>query len=285
MLEARNFEAGDFSLHYVIIGAGKRPLLFLHGGISFHQQFQPLFPSLSQDYTIYALDFRGYGNSSRLAKPEGYSWDVFRKDVLVFIRKVIQQPVIIYGHSLGGLIAVMVAVTEPELVTGLIIGDSPLFWERFLKRVGNSLFEFYRFMSGFASSPKPVLDLVQEIGNTPISTDSKPYKESVSVNRLFFLAKSVKMIDPKFFEAFENVQFFKADYTPTAYLPKIICPVLLIQADKDLSGVLTDEDVEEALELLPNGFHMYLEKVNHNLQLDKTEPVLLAIRSFLNVLE
>jgi pimeloyl-ACP methyl ester carboxylesterase len=38
---------------------------------------------------------------------------------------VVQQPAVLFGHSLGGHIAILVAARSPQLVRGLIIGDAP----------------------------------------------------------------------------------------------------------------------------------------------------------------
>jgi pimeloyl-ACP methyl ester carboxylesterase len=50
----------------------------------------------------------------------------YMDDLAGFLRYVIGEPAVLYGHSLGGEVAVMVAAEHPDLVRALIVGDVPL---------------------------------------------------------------------------------------------------------------------------------------------------------------
>lgn len=55
---------------------------------------------------IYALDFRGHGNSGRT--PGQYLLRDYVVDVKAFLEHQLMEPAIVFGASLGGWVAVMV---------------------------------------------------------------------------------------------------------------------------------------------------------------------------------
>lgn len=75
-------------------------------------------------YKLYAFDHRGHGRSPG---PRGHvnRWQDFREDVRAFLTLIRKQeagkPLFLFGHSLGGLIALNFALHEPAGLDGLII--------------------------------------------------------------------------------------------------------------------------------------------------------------------
>jgi pimeloyl-ACP methyl ester carboxylesterase len=79
-----------------------------------------------------------------------------------------------------------------------------------------------------------------------------------------------------------NVEETAAEYDTEVLLPKIPCPVLLLQADVNAGGLMTDADIDHALKLLPKPTHIRLSDVSHALLRNQyKEPVLAAINTFL----
>src|SRR3990167_8353385 len=77
------------------------PLLLLHGNSNRWQSFKPIIPELINNFHVYALDFRGHGKSGRT--PGYYKLQDHLQDVSSFIKEHIKKPVILFGHSLGGM--------------------------------------------------------------------------------------------------------------------------------------------------------------------------------------
>jgi pimeloyl-ACP methyl ester carboxylesterase len=75
-----------------------------------------------------------------------------------------------------------------------------------------------------------------------------------------------------------------AGYEMEEVLPAIRCPVLLLQADPDAGGMMTDAEVERALPLLAHPRHVRFEQRSHALFLPEKEPVLRAMVAFLESL-
>lgn len=69
-------------------------------------------------------------------------------------------------------------------------------------------------------------------------------------------------------------------------LKEITCPVLLLQGNPELGGVITDGEVEHTLSILPEAYHAYIEGVGHNLGLYywETAPLQRAMNTLLESL-
>lgn len=112
-------------IHYLEEGEG-RPILFVHGlgGTLFHFSF-PLFDRLADSgYRLIAVDRPGSGYSTRTgdrpATPAEHA-----KFLLRFMKELgIGKPLVV-GHSLGGAIALALALDHPDTISGLAL-ISPL---------------------------------------------------------------------------------------------------------------------------------------------------------------
>ncbi len=71
-----------------------------------------------------------------------------------------------------------------------------------------------------------------------------------------------------------------------AMLGAIDCPVLLLQGDPSQGGIMTDEDVEYAMSLLSEAYHVQIEGASHDLGLATYElaPLSRAVVNFLESL-
>ena len=88
--------------------AGKRGLsvLLLHGLNESFQGYRPVIEYLKPHIRLYALDFRGHGLSPRMFS---YQLRDYAADIIGFIETETEPPIILAGHSLGGLVAAFVA--------------------------------------------------------------------------------------------------------------------------------------------------------------------------------
>lgn len=120
----------NVSLFYVSEGQGP-PVLFLHGWACDSQDFIfqiPFFKALG--YQIIAFDYRGNGRSSLPpeSSPEQLRAEVTSDDAVALLKHLnITEPAIVVGHSLGCLVASLIAVRSPKLVKALIL-ISPMYY-------------------------------------------------------------------------------------------------------------------------------------------------------------
>lgn len=101
------------------------PVVLLHGQSSAWQSYNRVLPDLAADFHVFAPDLAGHGTSDRT--PGAYTPEPITRDVVDFLREVVGTPVLLSGHSSGGLIAAAVAAAAPELVRGILFEDPPFF--------------------------------------------------------------------------------------------------------------------------------------------------------------
>ena len=104
-------------LFYTKTGHG-RPVLLLHGNGEDHGIFEKLIPRLARGFTVYALDSRGHGKSSRVPV---LRYEDMAKDVAAFVRKLGLMKPVLLGFSDGGIVGLLVAAEHPQLLSRLIV--------------------------------------------------------------------------------------------------------------------------------------------------------------------
>jgi pimeloyl-ACP methyl ester carboxylesterase len=115
------FERGDARLFYTDDGNGPAVLL-LHGWSCDSHDWSWQLPALQDTYRCIALDQRGHGRS---AAPEGsYRPQVLADDAAELLRSIAPgEAAIVWGHSMGTIVASALAVRHPDLVRALVLVD------------------------------------------------------------------------------------------------------------------------------------------------------------------
>ena len=147
--EEKIFAAEAVDLNYVDCGyTSAEPLVMLHGGAWRWQEYLSLIPRLAERWRLYALDLRGNGQSGWV--PETYRLSDFVADNEQFLGRL-HGPAVLVGHSLGGVIALMLAARCPHKVKALIIEDSPLTLDNYRNIVNSSrdMFGLWRWTPMF----------------------------------------------------------------------------------------------------------------------------------------
>jgi pimeloyl-ACP methyl ester carboxylesterase len=119
-------------LHYEIHGVGD-PLLLIHGLGSSTRDWEFQIPEFSRFYQVIAVDLRGHGLSE---KPPGpYSIPMLAADVLGLLRILETNAAHVLGISLGGAVAMQLAIDSPRAVRSLtIVNSSPEFIARTIRQ-------------------------------------------------------------------------------------------------------------------------------------------------------
>jgi pimeloyl-ACP methyl ester carboxylesterase len=113
------------------------PLVLVHGTGGTYSRWAPVLPALEKNFTVYAIERRGRGESSDAAD---YAIEREFEDVAAVVDAV-EEPVNLLGHSYGGICAL-----EAALLTGNIrnlvlyeppipIGDAPIYPEGLIDRL------------------------------------------------------------------------------------------------------------------------------------------------------
>jgi len=77
--------------------------------------------AIEGDYDVIMPDARGHGKSS--VPDDGYRYEDHANDVVGLIEALRLSPPILIGHSMGGLVAAVVASRNPKLLRCLILAD------------------------------------------------------------------------------------------------------------------------------------------------------------------
>lgn len=107
------------NLHSRRIGMGP-PVVLLHGLFGAGGNLGALARSLQDRYTVYSLDLPGHGRSDWLA---AYSLPEFALQLRNWLVRERLPPVHVVGHSLGGKVAMQLALESPALVQSLTVAD------------------------------------------------------------------------------------------------------------------------------------------------------------------
>ena len=103
----------------------KQLTVLIHGTGAHSKWWDPIAPLLKSKGTIIAPELPGMGDTSHFDK---YNFELFKDAVLGVIggEGMLKRKIFLVGHSLGGHLAAYIASEMPELVSGLIIIDSPI---------------------------------------------------------------------------------------------------------------------------------------------------------------
>ncbi|HYG59647.1 MAG TPA: alpha/beta hydrolase [Symbiobacteriaceae bacterium] len=115
----RHTVVGDDLLHYVEAGRGE-PLLLIHGFMAWSYTWSRNVAPLAQHARVLALDLRGYGLSAKNRRL-GHSLCDQAEVVRAFMDAVDISRAVVCGHSMGGEVALRLALKYPERVKALVL--------------------------------------------------------------------------------------------------------------------------------------------------------------------
>lgn len=278
------FDTGEISLSYAEGPSHGPALVLLHGLGRRWQVFLPLIPALSLRWHIFAPDLRGHGKSGRKAR--GYHGTEYAEDVARFLRERVQEPAVVMGHSLGGMLGMWIACHNPELVRALILGDNMIVARKLHNPMYTALFTGLRDVARKGGSIDTIAENIGKIVLPVPGTEERVSIHELPGNDEAYLlswARAVQQIDAEAYEmtldgsALENWDGEKV-------LRGISCPTLLLQGSPELGGLMSDADVALATRILPHHTHVRFRNLGHALFIQQPEPVLRAVTNFLESL-
>jgi pimeloyl-ACP methyl ester carboxylesterase len=251
MLTEKIFDAGTVLINYAEGPPSGLPLVMLHGATLRWQDFLPVLPLFACRYHTYALDLRGFGRSGHT--PGAYRIKDFAGDVVRFLHQCVAKPAALLGYSLGGAVAVQVAVEASDAVHAVILAEpAPYVFAE--ERVQQDLiFESFRALRALLETDPSLEDILALEMNSEKDSALRRAK-----------AKALRQMDP---DVLTNLveHRFEEHFHPNELLLQIACPVLLLRGNPGLGGQVEDRDVTRALSLLRHCTHVHLPDTGHNL--------------------
>lgn len=108
-------------LSYTEQAAGKETLILLHGLGGTKKHWQHNLEALGKRYRLLALDLPGYGESPLKNVPEENLLHYFSKAVVALMDSLSIEKAHLLGHSMGGQLALLLALEHPERIRTLIL--------------------------------------------------------------------------------------------------------------------------------------------------------------------
>ena len=237
-------------------------LLLLHGVSRRAMTFAPLFPWFGPRFSLLAYDHRGHGASGRAGS---YHVRDYAADCVEVIGQI-AGPVVLYGHSLGALVALSAAAACPDRVAGIVLEDPP--GPSFLAAIDSgpyaAIFSLYQAHAG---SRLPVGDLARVLAAASLSAGPGMPATTFGASRdpagVRFTAASLRQLDPAtMVPLLANAWLDRIDWL--AVLRGVICPALVLRADPARGGMLPDGDFQTLRDTLADLTAIDLPGIGHN---------------------
>jgi pimeloyl-ACP methyl ester carboxylesterase len=284
MFLEQSFATSFGSLNYARGPLSGPPLVLFHGVTRGWRDWSLLLPALAVRWQVYALDFRGHGESSRTSG--AYRVVDYVEDAREFIRKMCPRPPVVMGHSLGAM-AALAAAGDPSLsVRGVVLEDPP--FETMGRRIGQTSFlSLFLGMRRLLEEPRSVRELARGLGRIKVSTpgtDKFVYLGQVrDLTALRFGARCLTRLDPEVLDPILASEWLQG-YDLHGLLGTVTCPTLLLQADTQAGGMLTDQDADLIESALPDCSRIKLPGASHLIHWLQTETMLRLVTGFLESL-
>ncbi|HEX2785204.1 MAG TPA: alpha/beta hydrolase [Ilumatobacteraceae bacterium] len=240
-------------------------VLMLHGLSGISTSYDEVVEQLGVEADVFRIDLRGHGRSDHAAGT--YSVPFYAADVVAFIEEVISEPVVLVGHSLGGVITHHITASHPGLVRSALCEDPPLYFcdqALFERSVFAILFPtFEAAMRSAQAAGQPREHYVAMVADTMMPWGRAG--DHMSERALQSRADALMLADPDVWGPAIHGGALSG-YDPNATITK---PMIILQADPTMGPALFPEHAEwqhaanpeveiRLIEGAPHGIHSFL---------------------------
>ena len=114
-------EVNGLEMYYEIHGTG-RPLVLLHGAYMTIEAMGEVVPELARTRQVIAVELQGHGRTADIDRP--LSYEQMADDTAALLRHLGIEQADIFGFSMGGGVALQVAIRHPDLVRKLVVASA-----------------------------------------------------------------------------------------------------------------------------------------------------------------
>lgn len=111
-------QLGEVRTWYDDLGEGE-PLVLLHPGGADARAWSPNIGPLSQRFHVFTPERRGHGRTPDVEGP--LSYELMAQDTIAFVEQVVGGPAHLVGCSAGAVVALLMALSRPDLVRRLVM--------------------------------------------------------------------------------------------------------------------------------------------------------------------
>ncbi len=105
-------------------GSGGVPLVLVHGFTGSRIDFADVIDELATDRRVVAWDHRGHADSTNTGDLGTYTFDQLSADMEAVVDELDLERFDLLGHSMGGIVAMMYVLAQPDRVRSLILMDT-----------------------------------------------------------------------------------------------------------------------------------------------------------------
>src|SRR3712207_1199115 len=114
-------EVNGLNMYYEIHGVGE-PLIVLHGAYMTIDAMGEVVASFAEARQVIAVELQGHGRTADIDRPITY--EQMADDVAALLRHLGTQSADVFGYSMGGAVALQVAIRHPEVVRKLVVASA-----------------------------------------------------------------------------------------------------------------------------------------------------------------
>lgn len=263
-----SFDRDGLSLTYDDDGSGQA-IVLLHGLSMSRRTWDRFVPDLEDRFRVVRLDQRGHGTSSHA--PGTYVLDAYVSDTVAFLEKIVAEPSILVGHSLGGVIAHGVAQAHPDLVRSVLLEDPPLYVADRMRTgltrdEASSVARMFPVMQELSRDMQarnaPLEEWVAILGGVPALNGSGTMADVLGPDGTHAMAEAFSRLDPEIFTPAIDGRAIAG--APDLAEP-LACPTVVLRADPDLGPAFTTEDEERFLRTNPHARVVLVEGASHQI--------------------
>lgn len=255
-------------------GSPVASLVLLHGVTRRAADWLPFTPHFEPSLGWLAIDFPGHGGSD--PSPGDYRVVDYVDQITPWIGQTDHPQQVLIGHSLGAMVAALVAARSPKRFAGVVLIDPPFatMGSRFRQSTFYRQFEGLVELLSQPSEPAALFERLRELPvRRPGDGQEVPFHEVRDDASLRTYAEYLCKIDPRLLEPIVAGRWLDG-YDLEQVAASIECPVLLIRSDLAAGGMLTAEDAALLCDRIADCRHSYFDGVGHQIQ--HTHPDLLA---------
>ena len=279
----------DGPVHYVDFGgpADGPVVVLVHGLGGSHLNWDLLAPQLNDHARLYAIDLPGFGRSEPGARRASVSANaaVLHR----FLDEVVDEPAVLIGNSMGGMLSILAAGERPDAVTGLVLLDPAVPGpKRALDPLVAVMFAIYavpfvgeRFMRSRRTRQSELARVRETLRLVGVDPDSLPPEVLDRSVTMLQEREDVEGMDRAFLVAARSLLRLLVD--PRRYrkaMASITVPVLLVHGDRDrLVPVAAARDIARRH---PSWRYLELADVGHVPQLQVPEQLATEVLGWLD---
>lgn len=114
-------QVNGLDMYYEVHGSGQ-PLILLHGAYMTIDAMGEVVPSLAGIRQVIAVELQGHGRTADADRP--LSYEQMADDVAALLRHIGIEEADVFGYSMGGGVALQVAIRHPEVVRKLVVASA-----------------------------------------------------------------------------------------------------------------------------------------------------------------